>query len=270
MTNELTYGVGISPNDSAVTSFVSAASITDISIISALNFIVYAAKRSGWWGQCRAIYPFVGGTALSHSYNLKNTAQYTITWNGTLTHSRTGVVGDGVTGYGDTGLNANTVLSSTSAHLSCYSRTNNKDFGYDMGNVNGSTSSSHCTLVLWTGEAGNYGGINCRLGAHTITTLENPCTYPTTGFYLGTRTSSTMLRLFRNDTLVSYNTSSNANVFASSNLGIFARNTTTSGFNFQSNREFAFATIGLGITDQMASDMNRDITTFQKLLNRNV
>lgn len=56
-------------------------------------------------------YPFVGGSASAHSFNLANSL-YTITWGGTVTHNANGITGDGATGYGDTGL-AQSVIGST-------------------------------------------------------------------------------------------------------------------------------------------------------------
>ncbi|WP_199121592.1 hypothetical protein [Pedobacter sp. ASV28] len=51
-----------------------------------------------------AVYPIVGGTATSHSFNFLNPAQYQVNWFGVVTHSSNGMQSDGTTGYGNTGI----------------------------------------------------------------------------------------------------------------------------------------------------------------------
>ena len=62
--------------------FITAASITDPTQQSAINQLVVDLKGYGVWTKMQAIYPFVGGTSTSTSYNLKNTAQFQISWKG--------------------------------------------------------------------------------------------------------------------------------------------------------------------------------------------
>src|SRR5690606_24652832 len=100
-------------------SFLQSANITNQLHIYAINQLVLNLKYYNIWEKMIAIYPFIGGSANSHSYNLKNPSQFQITWNGTVTHDANGIKGDGATGYGNTGLNA-TLLSPTSRHLSVY------------------------------------------------------------------------------------------------------------------------------------------------------
>ena len=65
------YGISY---DSDAQSFFTATGITDITIKSAINSLVLSAKSNGWWSKCYVIYPFVGGSSTTCSYNLKNTA----------------------------------------------------------------------------------------------------------------------------------------------------------------------------------------------------
>jgi hypothetical protein len=72
----------------------------------------------------RFIYPFIGGSAIAHSFNLADPSVGRITWNGTLTHNANGVTGssdaEGATGVtlGGTALGDNYVC------IGVYSRTN--------------------------------------------------------------------------------------------------------------------------------------------------
>ena len=86
-TSSPTYPNGVSPNsmgewygynhsasgfDADAQAFITAASITDPTQQSAINTLVVNLKSYGIWNQMFAIYPFVGGTAASHKWNLKN------------------------------------------------------------------------------------------------------------------------------------------------------------------------------------------------------
>ena len=89
--------------DPDVRSFITATGITSQTIIDAISELVFNLKSNNLWGKIYAIYPFVGGSASSHSYNLKNTAQFQITWGGGVTHNANGITGNGTTGFGLTG-----------------------------------------------------------------------------------------------------------------------------------------------------------------------
>ena len=111
--------------DSTATNFFLRAGITNPVHKIAINQLIQSAQTHGWWTNCDAIYPFVGGTAASHRENLKSSS-YQISWSGTVVHDAAGVTGDGATGYGNTGFNFKTAATSgaafntNSAHLFVY------------------------------------------------------------------------------------------------------------------------------------------------------
>lgn len=86
--------------DSNAQAFLVAAGVTSGVEVAAVNSLVVALKKAGIWSQLFFLYPFVGGSASSHSYNLVNPAFSQITWHGTVTHNAKGVTSDGTTGYG--------------------------------------------------------------------------------------------------------------------------------------------------------------------------
>ena len=53
-------------------SFLTAAAITDPIISGAINTLVVQMKADNIWTKMKAIYPFVGGTASTHKWNLKD------------------------------------------------------------------------------------------------------------------------------------------------------------------------------------------------------
>ena len=56
--------------DTDALSFITAASITDATQKTAINTLVKDLKIANIWTKMKAIYPFVGGNAIAHAYNL--------------------------------------------------------------------------------------------------------------------------------------------------------------------------------------------------------
>ena len=98
------YG-GFDPDAQA---FITAAAITDPTQQSAINQLVVDLKAQSLWTKLKAVYPFVGGTALSHKYNLKDPrdldAAFKLMFSGGWTHTANGAKPNGTNGYADTFL----------------------------------------------------------------------------------------------------------------------------------------------------------------------
>jgi hypothetical protein len=99
---------------------------------TAINNRILAIKAQGKWTDLVAYYGYVGGTASSDAINWKSPGTYNVTWSGTVTHNSTGVQFDGSTGYGNTGINDNTVLNLDAVTIGAYSRTSTNN-GFAMG-----------------------------------------------------------------------------------------------------------------------------------------
>ena len=95
--------------------FITAAAITDPIEQSAVNQLVVDMKDAAIWTKMKAVYPFVGGTATSHKWNLVNPidsdAAFRLVFNGGLTHDSNGIKGNGTNGFADTKLNFNSLTS---------------------------------------------------------------------------------------------------------------------------------------------------------------
>ena len=125
--------------DADALAFMTAASITDNTQKTAVNTLVTDLKTYNIWTKMKAIYPFVGGSASSHKYNLKDprdlAAAYRLEFNGGWTHTTNGVIPNGLNTYAKTFF-ADTNLSVNSSSYSIYNRTNTDqsalmvDFGY--------------------------------------------------------------------------------------------------------------------------------------------
>lgn len=84
-----------------------------------LNQIDHACKKAGI--TVGAVYPFSGGTGFSHKFNFLNPSKYLIDWHGGITHNHLGIQGDGVNGYGNTGIIPSEIAELNNAHMSIYS-----------------------------------------------------------------------------------------------------------------------------------------------------
>jgi hypothetical protein len=98
------------PLDSHATAFIAAASITDDTQKTAINNMVLALKASGsptLWDKTYRVFPFVGGNATKHRYELKSATAAGTFVNGAgvgITHDANGITGDGTGAYMQTGF----------------------------------------------------------------------------------------------------------------------------------------------------------------------
>ena len=105
------------PNEEAK-AFIQAAGLIDETQMKAVGTLVIDLKNYNLWDKMKAIYPIVGGSASSHAVNLKTPGTYNLTYASGMTHSSTGMVGNGSTGYANSNLNAFSTLTLNSTHIS--------------------------------------------------------------------------------------------------------------------------------------------------------
>ena len=117
--------------------FITAAAITDPTQQTAVNSLVINLKGYGIWTKMNAIYPFVGGTASQHKFNLKDPrdldAAYRLVFNGGVTHSSNGVKGNEVNGYYQTFINPSVVFSPASGGSEFIYSRDDLNTGVDLG-----------------------------------------------------------------------------------------------------------------------------------------
>lgn len=119
--------------DEDAQAFIDAAGITDEDQQGAICRFVAALKNNGtpaFWDSEIIIYPFVGGNATSHSFNLRDPTTYQLTYGGVPapTHSNLGIIGNGSTAYAITGYVPNSSLPSMPLNnCRCYCYFNQMD-----------------------------------------------------------------------------------------------------------------------------------------------
>lgn len=257
--------------DADAQAFITAAGITDATQKQAINTLVVDMKGYGIWTKMKAIYPFVGGTATTHKYNLKDPrdldAAFRLVFNGTVTHSANGVQGNGTNGYADTFfIPDNNGLTVNNNHLSVYSRTSEAAVGtqfYEIGSgdVVGSVLSS-----LFTRRSSNLSGFDS--GSFTT----NRASYTTadgSGFYVGKVNSDLTSKLFRNATQVATRSITNQVSLSSFKNYILGFNENSSSI-YYSAKQLAFASMGTGLTDAESSNFYTAVQAFQTTLGRQV
>ena len=257
--------------DPDATAFFAAAGITDTTTKLAVNTMVLNMKSTGLWTKMRALYPFVGGTSLSNSINLKNTATFAITFNGGgWTYNSNGIKGNGSTSYADTGFNPNAQTMGYDMAYGVYSR---EDLVTSPGTVYtciGSYDTSpapSADYLSFEGIGGNKAvtGYITGVGA---TVAYSPAADLKRLFVIS-RTSSTSLTLYKEATQVDTVATLTAVAHPNYNMYISAANNLNVS-TYYSPVNFAFAFISTGLTSGDLIDLNSIVNNFQTALGRNV
>ena len=256
-------------SDTDAQSFLNAAEITSQTQATAVNTLVTDLKSANIWTKLKALYPFVGGSAATHKFNLKDPrdldAAYRLVFNGGWVHSSTGALPNGTTGYADTKLNVNNTLDGTNSHLSYYSRTTGipgagKDYymmgAYDLPN------SRYYAIDVYGATPNVYSSLGNFVNA-ADKTIAN-----TKGLFLIKKETNNTQKVIINNTLIDTQTQL-VTLKPNYNIGL-AASINNSGVYGYSTFETAFASIGDGLTDTEAANFYTAVETFQTTLGRNV
>ena len=255
------YGLINSMNKSAgytarTTAFSTATGITDATILGALNTFDLGLISNGLDSKMKAVYPFVGTTATTQKFNFMNAVDsntaFRLQFNGGITHSSNGILFGGVNGYANTFLSPSITLSLNNTHVSLYSRTDNVKQIFDIQSTTPSLG-----IAMW--GANTFYNVNQNT-AYSVIADAN-----TTGFRLITRISSTVEKLFKNNTLLSTSTVNSNDISTGQiDIGRFYQG------GYYSNRNYAFISIGNGLTDGEATIFYNLVQAMQTTLSRQV
>jgi hypothetical protein len=256
----LTDIVGLT-TDADAQAFITAAAITDATQQSAIDTLVKGLKTDGVWTKMKAIYPFVGGTASTHKWNLKDPrdldAAFRLVFNGGWTHSSTGATPNGTNGYADTKLMPSSVLSS-GGHFSYYSRTDKNNIVLEQ--IGGNSSNGHIALVPRYLDSVYY---SFQSAAETqITTIANSL-----NLHINNRNGGN--QQFHKSGVKLSDVTVNASPMPTVNIYLGTINNNGTPLYF-SSMQTAFSSIGDGLTDTDASNLYTRVQTYQTALSRNV
>ena len=242
--------------------FITNAAITDSTQQSAINNLVINLKNYGIWTKMKALYPFVGGTAAQHKFNLKNPldtdAAFRLVFNGGWTHSATGALPNGTNAYANSFLIPSAQLLLNSTSVVYYSRTTSA-----TGNCFGAENAALANRILW----------QCSGGTNYISLYTTPANYfsyngTTLSMLIANRTASNLSNAWAGN--VKRATSTNPSVGLTDTPIYIGCNNANNIPAAYSNAQCAFSSIGDGLTDTEASNYYTAVQTFQTTLGRNV
>lgn len=251
--------------DADAQAFITAASITNPTQQSAINQLVVDLKGYGVWTKMKALYPFVGGTASSHKYNLKDPrdldAAFRLVFNGGWTHSATGALPNGTNGYADTFLTPSIHSTLNSQSLGYYSGSNLSETSSDPVNMGAFDSLSQATSLLKSNTFLSS-RLNGSLISHSTTTMR--------GFFSSSKQSSTLTDIYLNGLQVG--TGNSGGTLPAQNkcfLGTLSVSAAPYNGGYVRN-DFRFAYLSDGLNDTEMSNFYTLVQNFNTTLNRQV
>ena len=250
-------------SDSDAQAFINAADITNLTQANAINNLVIGLKADGLWTKMQAIYPFVGGTASTNKYNLKDPrdldAAFRLVFNGGWTHSNNGSTPNGTNGFANTFLNASTQITSNNNHVSIYLNQSGGRLERQIGFLQ---TSPLCRTYLYAA----YGDGNSYSLIQTSSESLNFANTNRIGLFTLSRTASNSQSVYLNADLKE-NDNQVSTTLPSLNYFIGASNDNGTG-NLYSNALTQFSTIGSGLNATDVSNLSSRITTFNTSLSR--
>jgi hypothetical protein len=258
-------GIAIDPEASL---FLRTAGITDTTQQSAIDTLVLELKNAGIWSKMKAIYPFVGGTASTHKWNLKDPrdvdAAFRLSFVGGWTHSSNGADPNGTNAYADTNLTCNT-MGQNSLHFSSYLRENVMGDTIDIGSQNNAAGNKESS---WFAPRLSSGVFNIVVNQNNDVAGSNVSNSDTRGFFMAARTASNAQAGYKNGANVTSN--STVSVSPSTRTFYIGASNERGTANYFSSRQTAFATIGDGLTDAEATNLYTIVQKYQTTLGRQV
>jgi hypothetical protein len=248
--------------DTDAQAFLTAAAITDETISDAINTLVLSMKAASIWSKCVAVYPFVGGSASTHKFNLKNPVDtdeaYRMTFAGAgWTHNAFGVqlVGSGIgSSYADTHL-AYQTAGLTTAHIVL---SINDDGSYDAGYDTGSSGGESGDWALISDYNNNTSYFCAGAGSYlTATAGSVPAVW-------SGRANGTNRYLDKNGTTINSDTGS----VDGSTYSLYLAAVNVGSPTQQVKNRYDFASYGTFLTDEEMADYYNAITAFNTTLSR--
>lgn len=242
-------------SDSDSQLFITAAGITNSTQQDAICQLVTDLKTFNIWNSMIAIYPFVGGSANSHKYNLKNpvdsNAAKRISFIGAFTHDSNGVT-PGLNAYMDTHVLGNTDITNSNAGMGVYSRTN----------------------VLNQGAFGIGGNFHIHARWTNNFTYFRICTDPVLGSAVNVGSSLGLIHAYSTPTTISnqfYRGNYLGTVGGTFNPGAANVKFGWAGPGYQYDpRQLAFAFVSGALTNTQATNLYTAVQAYQTTLGRQV
>ena len=235
--------------------------------IDAVNNLVWGLVGMGLWDKLNLIYPFIGSSLNAQKWNLKDVANYNITFTGTAftTSTANGLqkTSTSTTDYGQIAFNVSTLLSNTSYHISCYVGTSQAGLVTPFGAFASVTGQVFRT---YTGSGASVFGVQFGGAAGVNTNLLGTAS---TGYVIGTRTAINACAMYIAGRVISRDTST-ASATTLPNAANIDVGLSRSGVAYASTQAIRMATVGSSLTDADAKNLYTLVQSFQTTLGRQV
>lgn len=264
--NGLVRGIteGLAALDPDVAAFLSASGITDATIIGAINTLVTDLKSYGLWTKMKAIYPFVGGTASTHKWNLKDPrdldAAFRLVFFGGWSHTQNGAIPNGLNTYAETYFIPNSNYINNFNGLGVYvgSNTATSTFKSPIG-IFQSTLQSALFELNNTQQASRFNGDLFSFNYTNILGLQSVH-----------RTSNILTTNYRNSVSIGSGNSGGSLPTISYFIGTLKQNTGLPDPSWYFSDHIRFIYISDGLNAGEISNLYTAVQTFQTTLSRNV
>jgi hypothetical protein len=240
---------------------------TGLQLWQAFDAFVVTGKADGWWSELLAFYPYIGGTATAHKFNAVNpldtNAAFRAQFFGSVTHSATGVQGNGVNGYANTFFNDATVgVDRNNFGITMYSRTANVGSNCDMGH--NSTSSYTSMFIRVT-------SIRDAVLCYDNSTFQPNAAPNSQGAFTVTRQTAeaNTQRAYRNGGMIASKTGFTPRGYVNSTMTLMARRSLSSPRDY-SDRNYAAHAIHNGMTAANVASFHTALQALQTALGRQV
>lgn len=248
--------------DNDAQNFISSANIIDYTQKVALHNLCVSLKKYNLWTKMKAVYPFIGGTAFRHKFNLIDPRDldvaFRLTFSGGITHSSTGALPNGTNGYANTYLNPSTNLIQYNTHISYYSRTNNSLTQTEIKAYSSDTSVFALSIrYLGTLYSDHY---SYTIGRISVSNSDSR------GYYISSRLNDSLHIAYKNGINIVSSSTTTTSTLPTSTLKLFTNENIT---NF-STKESAFISIGYGLSDTDALNLYNLVQSYNTSLSRQV
>ena len=299
-TDTANWNAAYSESDTDSAAFITATGLTNSTHITSVRRLVSALKYEGLWTKLKAVYPFVGGSAAAHKFNLKDARDandaYRLTFNGGWTHDSTGALPSGTNGWANTNLVMNNILTPYNAAMGVYIQNNTNYYSNGWDQLTSMTEIGCGGNTTWAGQYEATGrssigvktgysatGTNSRIlgGISGYQIVDGICVTDSKGFTMVNRVDSTFMKMQKSDQLSSIPMARsnhwNDGAFLPTipvSLAVFSSKAATTGtavtYGGWSNRKQSFAFISEGLTDLEGLKLSRIVERFQQDLGRSV
>lgn len=255
--------------DADATAFISAANLTNLTEKQAICQLVQDLKANNLWNAFLTIYPMVGSTPLSCSLNLKNVAQYQLSWNGLWGFGSTGAIPNGFNSWANTGLNPASIsgLSPQNISMSYYSRTQSAIAGTEAG-CQGLNIQNTYLIVKIPSNAPNNDYSRLFASRSMPSPIASSASY-SLGFSTLIKPKNNVLQIYHNGVMVHAENVTIPTALPNYNIYLGATNVHGAAGGF-TDKECAWFSIGRTLTTLENATLYTIVQNFETTLSRQV